>query len=123
MLTFAVAPIEFLPSWQAAFPDSNHYSGVDQELPETEGLIVEALAQSFSECEGDTTQIEELLSASDPAVVASFVRRVSLWKRALGCASEPLPWPSEVKDVWVHAVRRLPPRLPADFPREARPKF
>jgi hypothetical protein len=122
MLTFYAAPIDMLLAVQDLVPCGILRSGVDQELPETEGLIVEVLAESVAACEDDMTQIEELLSASDPAIVAALLRRYVLWRRALSSISGTLPWPIETRDVWLHVVKRLPPKLPADFPPEDPPK-
>jgi hypothetical protein len=123
MLFAVLEPINRLPTWQATFPDRTRWSGVGQELQTTDGLIVETLAQSVSECMGDTTRIEEKLSESDPEIVAALHRRMLLWERALGATKGRLPWPTDPKDVWVHAVRQLPPKLPADFPKPPAPKI
>jgi hypothetical protein len=108
MLNQAAEEFLNLPAGHAALAGNQPKSWRDYQLSLTEEIIVEGLASSILKCERNVARIEQLISDTDPAVLARLVQRMDLWRRALPGISGTLLWPKHVPDILAFVLLKLP---------------
>jgi hypothetical protein len=97
-----------LPACQAALAEGRPKSWADYLLSQTEEIIVEGLASSILKCERNAARIGELISDTDPEVLARLVQRVKLWRRALPVIPGTLLWPKYAPEILAYVLWELP---------------
>jgi len=108
----ALESIEESQVWQSVNTIDIPQTPPFPDMPEIAGQKTLSLARKISMNHDKQTRIEEILSACDSLVIFDLKIRAARFLTFLNSSKEPVVWPTEPKDVWIHIAKAKLPKLP-----------